>query len=835
MWRTRWRWTAVGLALIALGGCDDGGGAAPPVVVIGGDGAVDVMPDGIPDAMPDAMPDAAPPDAMPDAEAPDMAPFDDWPPPSADGVPVEVRVETWMRAMPPLPDDPLRGRYERGEIAWPREGEDADGVRWFALRADEAGEIGDFGFSDGYVVGRVPVTPGHAVLVRADRAARTSTARSVQPGDLYGEGTSLFPALAAPGAAEVVLAVEAFPRRGAPRIRVFTTPDRVVLNPADLTFPDLRVGQATAEWLGVPVLETRGEPLRDVRARVIESEHWRASEESHPGLPAGAATQVPFRLVPKAPWAEAEAEIPVTLEVASPDLDHAYRRTFTLTTRAAEGPYRQTFRSPIDGSVQYYGVRPPPAVDPDADYALVLSLHGAGVEAIGQVGAYAAKDWAYLVAPTNRRRFGFDWEEWGRFNALASLDDAMARFAIDPTRVYLTGHSMGGHGTWHVGVTTPGRFAVLGPSAGWASFETYVGLEIPDGLFGRARAHSRTLDYIENLARRAVYIIHGDADDNVPVREGRAMFEAVGAVTDDIAYHEQPGAGHWWSAGIGEGTDCVDWPPLFELMQQRRLDPFELDFDFRSPNPGYAPDHSVVRLEAAESPLADLRVSARRMDDRWVVTTENVRRMWLDGAALAEAGIAEVEVDGAARPVEAGPMAIGPETGKTAERSGPLNQAFRRPFCFVWPDADDPRADAWRRVAAYWASYWQLIGNGHACGLPAGDVGAATAAGYNAVRLGSAADGILPIDGIPITADVDGITLDGMPLPGTSLVMVHPDGDRLGALLTAAEGLEHLVMRLVPFSSTGGLPDFLIYADGGGRAAGFFDADWRWDPALVLP
>jgi hypothetical protein len=50
--------------------------------------------------------------------------------------------------------------------------------------------------------------------------------------------------------------------------------------------------------------------------------------------------------------------------------------------------------------------------------ALVLSLHGAGVQGIGQAQAYSPKDWAYLIAPTNRRPFGFDWEEWGRRNGL---------------------------------------------------------------------------------------------------------------------------------------------------------------------------------------------------------------------------------------------------------------------------------------------------------------------------------------------------------------------------------------------------------------------------------
>ena len=42
-------------------------------------------------------------------------------------------------------------------------------------------------------------------------------------------------------------------------------------------------------------------------------------------------------------------------------------------------------------------------------------------------------------------------------------------------RTYLTGHSMGGHGTWHLGVTFPDRFAAIAPSAGWISMWSYAG------------------------------------------------------------------------------------------------------------------------------------------------------------------------------------------------------------------------------------------------------------------------------------------------------------------------------------------------------------------------
>src|SRR5205807_137874 len=139
---------------------------------------------------------------------------------------------------------------------------------------------------------------------------------------------------------------------------------------------------------------------------------------------------------------------------------------------------KRTFLSEIDGSVQYYALNPAQKDRhrPDGAPALFLSLHGAAVEAIGQASAYEGKSWGHLVAPTNRRPYGFDWEDWGRMDAMEVLEIAQRDLHTDPNRVYLTGHSMGGHGTWQIGAHFPDKFAAIGPSAGWISFKSYVGL-----------------------------------------------------------------------------------------------------------------------------------------------------------------------------------------------------------------------------------------------------------------------------------------------------------------------------------------------------------------------
>src|SRR5262249_677740 len=143
-----------------------------------------------------------------------------------------------------------------------------------------------------------------------------------------------------------------------------------------------------------------------------------------------------------------------------------------LQVRRPDQLQARTFRSGIDGSVQYYAVVPAKTGAGESQGAkpgLVLTLHGAAVEATGQAACYQARPWAHIVAPPNRRPYGFDWEDWGRLDALEVLEQARKDLGTDPRRTWLTGHSMGGHGTWYLGVTYPDRFAAIAPSAGWIS------------------------------------------------------------------------------------------------------------------------------------------------------------------------------------------------------------------------------------------------------------------------------------------------------------------------------------------------------------------------------
>jgi len=311
-------------------------------------------------------------------------------------------------------------------------------------------------------------------------------------------------------------------------------------------------------------------------------------DEELPGLPPLGVVKVPVRFAfsrSALPAAPASCELAVRLG-GHPD-EPARSETLRLACKAGDAPRRVTRRSRIDDSVQEYAVREPapapaPAPDapPQATPGVVLTLHGAGVDELAQASSYAPKAGWWIVAPSNRRPFGFDWQDWGRLDAYEALDEALGWTGADAGRVALTGHSMGGHGTWHLAVNDADRFIAVAPSAGWASFDSYAGR--PAGalaaLWHAADGAGETLDLLPNLVDTPVYVLHGGADDNVPVAEGQALFDALveavdaararGLETVSPQIHIQEGAGHWWDGDASPGADCLDWPPIFALFDE---------------------------------------------------------------------------------------------------------------------------------------------------------------------------------------------------------------------------------------------------------------------------
>lgn len=807
------RWIAIVALLAGCASSSSGDGA-------GADAAGAVL-DGAQDAEPVADGDAA------DGVASGDAPVDATPaaPVAAPSEPVPVTPSAWMVAIVPPGGDAVGAAIEAGTFTLPAPGLH-DGVVWKEVTLGEGGALSKP--APGWVIYAATTLHEEApttLIARADGFFDLLLDGARQPGDIYLTRGQRVP-LRAP-AGDSLLVLRGVGRGGAPEVELSMTPDEVLLHAADLTAPTLVAGEQVAQPLGIPVLSLLDAPILDVVIRVLPSEHLAETTTRMPGLVPLATTHLTALLEPSGPLPAEGTPLEVTVRLESPSLAFSYELTVPLVTAApTANPVTRTFVSPMDASAQLYGLLRP-AGTPDGPIGLVLSLHGAGVQGPGQAAAYGAKAWTALVAPTNRRAFGFDWEAWGRRDALEVLDHAMATLPVDPTQVWLTGHSMGGHGTWQLGTLFPGRFAVVGPSAGWISFETYGGETFPDGPLGWARASSDTLRWAENLARRAVYVIHGTADDNVPIGEAQTMVAALEPIVPDLQTHWQEGAGHWWDGDAGAGADCVDWPPLFETMQQRALDPLELDFSFRSPSPWVSPSHSYVTLRSLEDPSQDMVAVSAVAGSTVTLTTTNVRSLVLDGAGLRGRGVTSAVVDGQTHDVPDGPLAIGPQTGKRPGVGGPFNEVLERPWCAVWPDD----AVFARRWAAWLVSHWAVLGNGQACGLPLSAVTSERRAGRNLLYvLPSAAEA-----SVPFAWSASAITVASQAHEHAAGLAVFPDGDALSAVIVATAGDEALLWRFQPFTSRFVAPDFMVWGADGLRASGFWTADWIFDPAFAAP
>lgn len=209
-----------------------------------------------------------------------------------------------------------------------------------------------------------------------------------------------------------------------------------------------------------------------------------------------------------------------------------------------------------NGRTLDYSLFVPPKVEAGAKLPLVLCLHGAGgsTEAAKVLAAPAhqAKHPCIIMAPACER--GARWVDstfrQGRERSvlpelMAALDAVLREQPVDADRVYITGQSMGGVGTWGVIAAHPERFAAAVPVCGLWQVE-----DAP------------------KMVRVPVWAFHGEKDGAVPVEGSRRMVEALKAAGASPRYTEFPGVGHGsWEPAYAT-DELWDW-----LFQQKRKAP----------------------------------------------------------------------------------------------------------------------------------------------------------------------------------------------------------------------------------------------------------------------
>jgi predicted peptidase len=199
------------------------------------------------------------------------------------------------------------------------------------------------------------------------------------------------------------------------------------------------------------------------------------------------------------------------------------------------------------GTTMSYVVYVPRDYTPDRKWPVILFLHGSGERGTdglkqsqvglgGAVRLYPERYPAIVVMPQcapNQR-----WSDTQADLAMQALDRTVQEYHGDPDRLYLTGLSMGGAGSWYLGTRYPEKFAAVVSLCG--------GGDIPA--------------IAEKLAKKPVWVFVGDQDRPQTVEFCRNVAEALksaGSTTVKLTVY--PGVPHnCWDKAYAE-KDLTDW------------------------------------------------------------------------------------------------------------------------------------------------------------------------------------------------------------------------------------------------------------------------------------
>lgn len=746
----------------------------------------------------------------------------------------------------PFSADPVQKRIVEGSWTPPKAGDTETGRNgrtrtWAVAKADKNGNFSGDAFEGGYAFCQIDSDKDRVEILNVTGDSMAYLNGTPLAGDTYAYGWVLLPVHLKAGENNLLIST------GRGQLKVTLTPPKasVSLDTSDLTLPDAVIGVRTHSEFGGVVVSNATDNW--AKGLTIEAALPGAGSRTTqvPDIPPLSTLKVRFDLPQKEWTQQGDVALDLTLRQDRTMLNQASAK---FRVRTATQTRKETYISSVDDSVQYYAVVPPPK--PRPGLAMILSLHGASVEAIGQADAYSPKDWAYVVCATNRRPYGFDWEDWGREDGMDVLAVAEREYKTDDSHTYVTGHSMGGHGTWQFGALFPDKWAAIGASAGWVSFYSYVSVprvEKPDPLadiFQRAAATSNTLDMKYNFLSEGVYILHGDADDNVPVTEARTMKATLSAFDKDLGYHEQPGANHWWSTPLTKGASCLEWPEMMDYLKAHVIKPGP-SVDFTTVDLAVSPSYKGIKILRQEQELRPSRIKVWLVGDVGPimgVETTNISAFFLP----REWNNAELSVDGQTVHSDTGYYVKAGDKWEASRpmpiaQVGPFKEAFNNHAVLVYGTAGDEEENKWAYDKARYdsESFWYR-GNGALKLISDTEYLKNPDAYGNAILYGNSATNAAwksVLGHAPIQVGEGSVTVGDKKLTGDNLAVMFcwrkPGEKKLNAAVSGSGAVGMRLTTRTPYFMSGiGFPDWIVDSldslskgAGGVVGAGFFGPD----------
>ena len=522
-----------------------------------------------------------------------------------------------------------------------------------------------------------------------------------------------------------------------------------------------------------------------------------------------------------------------------------------------------------DGSPQPYLVYIPTTYAPGKRHPLMLFLHGWVPDttrtnpwvAPDEMIDLAERNGVLLVVPHGRTNTDFQFA--GEIDVLRVIAEMQAFYSVDAARVYLTGVSMGGAGTWQIAMHYPHLFAAvapISPQCDWFKFwhEHFnypIRSELPNHVEWILGMHNpmdlgRNLSSLPSFSQQSTHCFLG-------VDHCRVMAATLKKRGAPHEFFEDPSTlGHY----IYFQPEC--WERVFDRLLPKRRNAYPRSVHYITFSARFHRCYwvEVAGLETWGRPATLHAVHSAR--GTILLQTENVSGLSLfppavwahdDGSfALKWNGrdLGRQSPDAKGRILLEQPRA--PDAGgaglrKTRAVCGPASDVMNYPFVLVrGTRGSKEETEALTAMASHFANDWYAYAEGRATVLRDVDVTPELMRSHNLVLFGLPETNELVAKiapRLPFRLSRASITLpDGKSFPtaGTGLVLTYPN--------PLAPDRYVLICRGIPWGSGRSpnhrfdlLPDFALYGTetlpgmGINRyvAAGLFDANWQYDPALT--
>lgn len=738
-------------------------------------------------------------------------------------------------------------------------GRTREAVQWTPIEADSTGKFANRALRRAYVFTEYKADKPQIALLESSGNTRTFINGMPHEGDHYDFAYTLIPFRMQKGMNEFIFTPGRFGRVEA-KLIIPTKP--VMLTKRDMTLPDIINGEGE-KWAAIRIVNAQEKALTGLKIQCTLENGESATLTTDDVMPM-MVRKVKFRIPGATSSKKGETKAIVILQDKSgKEID---RTEISLQQKDASSIHERTFISDVDGSVQYYSVNP--STTQGDNQALFLSVHGASVEARNQARAYAPKDWGHIIAPTNRRPFGFNWEEWGRIDAMEVLAEAEKVFKTDPAHTYLTGHSMGGHGTWFLGVTYPDRFAAIAPCASYPDIAKYSRPNADAANVGekhfpmicQAANAGRVLDLRKNFLQSGIYILHGDSDNVVPIEQVRRMREILGTFHPDFCYYEYPGGSHWYS------NESVDWKPIFDYFRWHSVPSADKvkQLEFHTASPAISAKDYWVTINQQDTAYDFSSVSFKQTDNGISGTTSNVASLTFDFPALKLPAEASITIDNETIPADGTrPAVLKKVSGKWSlveeiPGNGEISFPLRRLqagivivlYLYMLPEEIRKKIPGIRTRPALMRRLFCTRGNGSIDVIADKDFIPSAYADRNVVLYGNASNNKAwnkllknaPVQVLKGEIRMGDKVLKGNDL-GTYFVYPRPDSPTASVGVVAGTGIEGMKATYPNdyISGITGFPDLLIFnvdmlKEGihGIQVSGFFGNDWSVEDGCFI-